>query len=197
MVRIFARKAQNPPNPSRRRAPPSSTAAHHNWSLGKARGGRKGAVGLLLVAGQPSPWAPTVAEDWSKPATVARTAPVTAATQDPLRWVRHPTPPCRARPHRERLAVALGLPRRSRGHGDTTRGHHATAVADRSCHELSTPWSTTEIRSRGYPFTFLIWAIDHWPDGHRLMKSHGPKRRGPGLRTRDLFHQFFNRKIIH
>jgi hypothetical protein len=34
-------------------------------------------------------------------------------------------------------------------------------------------------------------------DGYRLMKSGGPEHRRPGLRIMDLFHQFFNRKIIH
>jgi hypothetical protein len=42
-------------------------------------------VGLLLVVGEPPPCAPAIAEDQSKPATVVRTAPITAATQDALR----------------------------------------------------------------------------------------------------------------
>jgi hypothetical protein len=49
------------------------------------------------------------------------------------------------------------------------------------------------------PSAHLISAADRQMNGSCLMKSRGLVHRchGPGLQTMDLFHQFFNRKIIH
>jgi hypothetical protein len=64
---------------------------------------------------------PSPSSSLRKKGTIARTAPVAAATQDPCRWVHHPAPPRRARARRRRLTVAPGLPRRSSSHGAAAR----------------------------------------------------------------------------
>jgi hypothetical protein len=51
----------------------------------------------------------------------------------------------------------------------------------------------------GYPFDVLIWTVDRGANGHCLMKIHrrrAPVAVDPVHETVDIFHAFFNRKII-
>jgi hypothetical protein len=50
-----------------------------------------------------------------------------------------------------------------------------------------------------YPFADLIWVVDPSTDDSHLMMVHRPVRRPPWIWSAasvDLFHHFFNRKII-
>jgi hypothetical protein len=110
-----------------------------------------------------------------------------------------PHHPRRARPRRERLPIAPGPPRRSSGRGIaawcvTPPPLPAGAAVSRP-HLDERPRLEDQIpfdsfnpsrRSSDGRSWFNEVSMDPWTGRH-----------GPGLRTVDLFHRFFNRKIIH
>jgi hypothetical protein len=101
--------------------------------------------------------------------------------------------PRRDRPHRERLAVALGLPRQSRGHGAIAwcvapPPSPAGAAASRPTLDQ---WSRLDQEDTPSRFNLSRRSLSRQPPFNKVSWTGGPKRCGLGLRTVDLFPRFF------
>jgi hypothetical protein len=114
MVRIFARKAQNPSNPSRRCALPSSAATHGNWSLREARQDRKGPLDCFVSPESPRRELPPSLKSGAGQPPSCALLWLSPPPKITLGEFAIPRRQWRARPRRERLVVVPGLPRRVR-----------------------------------------------------------------------------------